>query len=208
MIKPKLTPEKRLHQLPVPIIGLTGGIATGKSTVSQILVNKGAPVIDADRLVKSIYQLQETKDFVKSKCPEAIIQNKINFPLLREHFFTNPPLKQDLENYIYQRLPKAFKDAYDQLNAPSYVIYDVPLLFEKGLDQLVDLKVLVYAPRAIQKERLMKRDGQKEEIALRILDQQMGIEEKKSKCDYIISNTAGIEELAAEVESFMRQVLN
>src|SRR5690606_13710936 len=98
------------------------------------------------------------------------------FPTLRERFFKDPALKKDLEAFIYQRLPKAFHEAYARLGSPSYVVYDVPLLFEKGLDQLVDLRVLVYAPRKIQRARLMKRDGHLEEMAERILDQQMDIE--------------------------------
>src|SRR5690606_10373426 len=147
MIQSKLKPETRLHQTPVPIIGLTGGIASGKSTVSRMLVQKGIPVIDADQLIKDIYRLPETKTFVSEKCPDALKHDEIHFPTLRERFFNNPELKKDLERFLYQRLPQAFQAAYQKLGSPSYVVYDVPLLFEKGLDRLVDLKVLVYAPR-------------------------------------------------------------
>src|SRR5687768_3002513 len=83
----KLDPKTRLHGLQVPVIGLTGGIATGKSTFSKMLEQKGAPVIDADRLVKDIYKLDETKTFIAGRCPDGLRHGEVHFPTLRERFF-------------------------------------------------------------------------------------------------------------------------
>ncbi|WP_408097674.1 dephospho-CoA kinase [Peredibacter sp. HCB2-198] len=203
----KLTEAQRLYGLDKPIIGLTGGIATGKSTVTKMLEGQGLVVLDADRLVKSIYQTREAKDFIKGTFPEAWINNEINFQKLRELFFHNPKTKEAVEGFIYARLPQAFADAASLNTKQPFHIYDVPLLFEKGLDQKMDLSVLVYAPRKIQRARLMDRDGHVEDMAEKILNHQMDIDEKKLKADFVIDNSAGMSELAAEVKQFLLQVL-
>jgi dephospho-CoA kinase len=116
-------------------------------------------------------------------------------------------MKVEIETFIYQRLPDAFMRAYQKLKAPELIIYDVPLLFEKNLDNLVDINVLVYAPRKIQGIRLMNRDGILEDLAESILDQQMSIEDKKRKAQFIIDNSKTETELAEEIKQFLRQIL-
>ena len=204
----KLTPKKRLHHLKVPVIGLTGGIATGKSTVAATLIEKGFPVINADHLVKEIYARTETKDFVRKNYPQVIKDSEIDFRLLRELVFSAPIVKEEIEAFIYARLPEAFLATYAKLGNPEFVIYDVPLLFEKHLDPVVDLKVLVYAPAKIQKARLMERDGHAEAMALTIMGSQMDIEEKRDKSDLIVDNSGTLVELAEEVNQFLRQVFD
>ncbi|HXH75828.1 MAG TPA: dephospho-CoA kinase [Bacteriovoracaceae bacterium] len=203
----KLNDATRLHNLNVPVIGLTGGIATGKSTVSKMLIDAGLPIIDADKLVKYVYTLEATREFIQKQHSDVWINEEINFPKLREKFFKNPAVRQEIEKFIYERLPGALHAAYVALGNPPYIVYDVPLLFEKQLEDKVDLKVLVYAPRKIQRARLMVRDGHLEEMAETILDHQLDIEDKRLKSDFIIDNSGSMEELAVEVQSFLRQVL-
>lgn len=202
----KLTADKRLHGLKVPVIGLTGGIATGKSTVSQMLSERGLPVINADSLVKEIYARQDTQDFIRNNYPDVMKGTAIDFRLLREKFFTAPVVKEEIEAFIYARMKDAFDNAYDKLGRPALVVYDVPLLFEKHLESVVDMKVLVYAPVKIQRARLMERDGHEENMASTIMASQMNIEEKKSKSDFVIDNSASLVELAEEVNQFLRQI--
>lgn len=196
--------EQRLYGVTVPVVGLTGGIATGKSTVSKILESKGFSIIDADRLVKDVYALPETKEFILKRHPEVIQNGQISFPLLREKVFSDQTTKIDIESFIYQRLPAAFNSALKKLKDPKVIIYDVPLLFEKKLAPFFDLTVLVYAPRNIQRARLMTRDGHQETMADNILNQQMDIEEKKEKAKFIIDNSKTEAELAEEVNQFLR----
>lgn len=203
-----LTPDHRLHHLKVPVIGLTGGIATGKSTVASILIEKGLPVINADHLVKEIYTRSETKHFISTNYPQVMKGSEIDFRLLRELVFSAPVVKEEVEAFIYARLPEAFLSAYAKLGSPDLVIYDVPLLFEKHLDNIVDLKVLVYAPAKIQKARLMERDGHAEAMALTIMGSQMDIEEKKENSDIVIDNSGTLVELAEEVNQFLRQAFD
>lgn len=203
----RLVPDRRLYKLNIPVIGLTGGIASGKSTVSQMLKDKGLAVVDADRLVKEIYALPETLDFIQKEFPDVIQNGTIQFHLLRQKVFSDSKVKATVENFIYQRLPQAFQTAFKKFNQPQILIYDVPLLFERDMKGYFDLTVLVYAPQNLQRERLIKRDKQTPEMADTILNQQMNIEEKKLKADFVINNSTSEAELAKEVENFLRQII-
>lgn len=183
----RLNKNKRLHHLDCPIIGLTGGIATGKSTFANFMRQDGLCVVDADALIKEIYQKKETIKFINSLNPEFIQLDKINFQKLRKAFFNDEELKKQIEQFLYQKLPQTFKSHIPKNT--KVVVYDVPLLFEKHLDKLVDVSVLVYAPREIQLQRLVLRDKIDQELANSILDQQMDIEDKRQQADFIIDNT-------------------
>jgi dephospho-CoA kinase len=200
------TPETRLYNIPVPIIGLTGGIATGKSTVAELFRKNNIPVIDADRLVKLIYQMPETKTFIQKNFPQVIVEDLIVFQKLREIAFSNADSKKKLEDYIYAHLPNEFKKAFQEFSNPTFIIYDVPLLFEKNLNEFVDFSVCIYAPRKTQIERLMFRDRSTHEMAETIINQQMDIEEKKNLADFTIHNTAGPLELETQVLQFIKDI--
>jgi dephospho-CoA kinase len=165
-------------------------------------------VINADHLVKEIYTHTETRNWIKTNYPEAMKKDVIDFKVLREMVFTAPAVKDEIEAFIYARMPDAFAAAFEKLGRPSFVIYDVPLLFEKHLDVMVDMKVVVYSPAKVQKARLMVRDGHEEAMALTIMASQLDIEEKKSKADFVIDNSATLVELAEEVNQFVRQAFN
>jgi dephospho-CoA kinase len=202
----RLSKDERLYNLERPIIGLTGGIATGKSTVSKMLQEKGLQVIDADALVKSIYQTEEAKNFIKQEFPTAW-DGGINFTILRSMAFQDSNIKKRIEDFIYARLPEEFKRAAEKINLQNFIIYDVPLLFEKKLDKKFDLTVVVFAPREIQRKRILSRDGSSEEVIKRILEQQIDIEDKKKKADFIIDNSKGTEDLKAGVEKLLLSIL-
>lgn len=202
------TPANRLYQIPVPIIGLTGGIGTGKSTVAQLLREKNIPVIDADRLVKNIYQKKETVEFIAKHFPAVIVDGAIDFKRLREIAFVDSQNKKLIEDFIYAFMPLEFKKAYATFLNPSFVVYDVPLLFEKKLNELVDLSVCVYASREIQIERIVLRDKTSREMAEKILLHQMDIEEKKKCADLVIENNDGIDELKKSIEFFLTDILD
>ena len=202
----RLSKNQRLYQLDVPVIGLTGGIATGKTTVSHKLEEEGFAVINADHLVKDIYALPETFEFIRSEFPDVIKNEQIQFPLLRQFVFANSENKVKIENFIYARLAQAFNAAFNKFDHPQMIIYDVPLLFEKSLQPLFDMTVLVYAPREIQRTRLMKRDNVLEEMADTMLNSQMDIEEKKAKADFIIDNSKSESELAEEINRLLHKL--
>jgi dephospho-CoA kinase len=191
----------RLYQIPVPIVGLTGGIATGKSTVADLFRKKNIPVIDADKLVKNIYQKTATVEFVKNNYPDVMENGAIIFPKLRELAFSTPEVKKKLEEYIYALLPSEFTNAFTLLPSAPFIVYDVPLMFERGLEAFIDCTICVYSPSALQIERLMKRDGINEDLAKNILNQQMNIEDKKSRANLVITNIGSLGHLEADFES-------
>lgn len=201
----KLNSTQRLYGLSIPVVGLTGGIASGKSTVSKILLAKGLTVIDADQLVKSIYGKEEAIEFVRKNYPDVIKEGRIDFPELRKKVFTAPEIKSEIENFIYLRLPGAFSEAVSRVQGSQALVYDVPLLFEKNLESKFDLNVLVYAPQTIQLARLIKRDDQEEEMAKKIMTQQMDIEVKKTLADYVIDNSKTEADLQLSVEIFLQK---
>ncbi|WP_412474088.1 dephospho-CoA kinase [Halobacteriovorax sp. YZS-1-1] len=191
-----LKKDKRLYEMPCPIVGLTGGIATGKSTVSKILKEKNFPIIDADALVKEVYKSKESIEHLKKYYSQVINEeDEINFKLLREYFFQDIQIQNDIESLIYRQLPEIFLNAYKDLGSPKVIIYDVPLLFEKNLAPFIDFKVVVYCPRAKQVERLMARDGIEKDLACKILSKQINIEEKAKLADYVIDNSGSAEDL-------------
>lgn len=200
------TPADRLYQLPVPVIGLTGGIATGKSSVSRLLLDAGYPLLDADKLVKIVYQKEKTLDYLKAHHPEVLIGKDVQFRLLRELFFKDQSIKSNIENLIYSQLPQVFHEELHKLSNPAFVIYDIPLLFERSLQSKFDLSLLVYATPEIQIERLMKRDNHTETEARNIIAHQISIEEKKKKADLIISNVSDLSHLEIEVKGLCLQL--
>jgi dephospho-CoA kinase len=204
----RLTPEKRLYQSDIPVIGLTGGIASGKSSVARLLEMKGFTIISADKLVKNIYQWPESITFIQTNFPDFMRNGEIDFKKLREKVFQDEKTKKLIESYIYQRLPEAYLDELKLHSDPSVIIYDVPLLFERGMEKLFDLVLVVYTPRSDQLERLKIRDHISTELAEKMLNQQMDIEDKKNKADVVLMNILSEKELAHETESFVNQYFN
>lgn len=203
----RLKPEKRLYQLHVPVIGLTGGISTGKSTVAKLFQAHGLSVINADLLVKEIYKNQNTKNFIADRYPECVKNNEIDFSILRSRFFRDTNTKSIIEKFIYQGLPEAFHNAFTKLGPALTVVYDVPLLFEKHLESMVDVSVVVYAPPNVQRSRLMIRDNHQESQAQNIMDQQIPIDQKRGKADFVVDNSGSLEELTAEVDKLLRKII-
>ena len=197
--------ESRLHGCPVPVIGLTGGIASGKSTVAKVLMDKGHKVINADTLIKSIYGETETVTFINENWPQVVSDGVIDFKELRKLFFNDSGVQSRIEEFLYKRMPKKFMNevgADDQ-----FIIYDVPLLFEKGLDKLVDFSVCVYCTRENQIIRLTKRDEIDRELAESIINNQLDIESKSQKSNFIINNNSNMEALNQNIEDFLSQIL-
>jgi dephospho-CoA kinase len=202
----KLNKNNRLYNIDCPIIGLTGGIASGKSTVANFMRQDGLCVIDADSLIKEIYQKDETIKFISSLNPEFIQLNQINFQKLRKSFFNDQELKKKIEYFLYQKLPQAFL-AHVPMEA-QVVIYDVPLLFEKHLDKLIDISVVVYAPRETQLKRLVIRDKIDKKLASSILDQQMSIEDKRLSADFVIDNTQNQDYLLKQYQELKEKIFD
>ncbi len=202
-----LSESQRLYELDIPIVGLTGGIATGKSTISNLLTDKGIEIICADKLIKDIYKKPSTIEFIKKVSPQSVGLMGIDFSILRSEFFSNDDLKMEIEDFLYKELKKYFLvEAGPIREHQAFLVYDVPLLFEKKLESLFDFIIVAYTPRDIQFERVSKRDGNDPDVINNILDAQMDIELKKEKANYIITNTGSIDDLEKSVNQLIEDV--
>lgn len=202
----KLDKDERFYQLDRPLIGITGGIATGKSTCAKYIEELGYPLIDADRLVKVIYSKKETIQFVKELNSSYVHDDLINFKLLRKDVFQDQKLKQRVENYIYQQLPSTFSDAHQKLPQVGALFYDIPLLFEKNLQKQFDMSICVYSNAKVQLERIVKRDGISEDEAQNILNAQMPIDDKAKLADRIIPNSSDLDGLYREIDNLIEDL--
>lgn len=188
----------RLYKIQNKIIGITGGIATGKSSFSKLLQAEGLNVICADQLVKKIYLQPETLRFIKSISKQLVSDNKIDFKSLRELFFKDRVIKEKVEGHLYPRLKSEFLNQIK--STTSVIIYDIPLLFEKNLQSKFDSVVLVYASREQQILRLCKRDQISHSLAENILKHQLPIEKKLDLSDLVIDNSKDKHHLEGEVK--------
>lgn len=195
----KLEQQSRLYKLEKPLIGLTGGIACGKSTVSKMFSELGVKIIDADELVKSIYRDPQSLSFIKGQFPDCIIDNKINFKSLREIFFKSPEAKKIVEAFIYKHLEEEFRKKAMEIEGQDFYFYDVPLLFEKDLSSKFDFKIVVDCSQETQLKNLLKRDHLSIDSAQEILKHQMDLQKKKELADVVLDNSGDLDYLSQQV---------
>lgn len=186
------------------IIGLTGSIASGKSTVSNILLEKGYPIVDADRIAR---QVVEPGTAVIQQIEEAFGRDVIhedgtlNRERLGTLIFDEEEKRKRLNNIIHPAIRAEMlrqKEAHLQAGAKT-VIMDIPLLFESNLQSYVEKIVVVAVTPAIQQERLMKRNGFTEEEAVNRIASQISVEEKAAAADAVIDNNGTVEETEKQI---------
>lgn len=199
--------EDRLHQCPFPLVGLTGGIATGKSTVSNFLNELGISVICADDLIHQIYKEESVLNFIQKNVPESIKNGEIHFPTLRKAFFERSEIKENLEKLLYSFLPEYFLKSLPQ--SADYVVYDVPLLFENQMADKFDYIVSVLCNEDLQRKRVLKRDPHTElETLENILQSQLPLEDKRKQSHFVIENNGTVEELQSKVKELLSELSN
>ncbi|GAB4259486.1 MAG: dephospho-CoA kinase [Deferrisomatales bacterium] len=197
---------------PPRLLGLTGGIATGKSTAARCFAREGARIVDADRVAREVVApgspaLQEIR---RTFGPEVIRPDgTLDRPALARRVFGDRRARARLNAIVHPRVAQevdrqieaAFREDPDGL-----VVYDVPLLFEGGLEGRCDLVVVVYVPRDEQKRRLMARDGLSPEEADARLASQMDIEEKARRADVVLDNRGSVEDLHRQIRELLRRL--
>lgn len=191
------------------IIGLTGGIATGKSTVSRMLKETGIPVIDADAIAKEVVKPGETayKKIMKHFGAGILHEDQtINRDKLGSIIFNDPGEREILNGIVHPEVRKEMSSQAEQLIKEQFpiVVMDIPLLIESNLFHLVDKVVLVYAPEHVQLARLMERNSYSEEEALSRISAQTSIEKKKNYSDYVIDNSGSLAETEHQLEVLLQ----
>ncbi len=190
---------------------LTGGIATGKSTVAGIFSGLGAAIIDTDRLAREVVEPGEPalERIIELFGSEYILPDgTLNREMMRNLIIKDPGKRENLNRITHP----AIMGKVDELLV-SYaskdikpVIIDIPLLFETGWERFFRRIILVYTPASIQVERLIKRDGIARETAEITLKAQMPIEEKRLKSDFIIDNSGSLKKTEEQARKIFDKI--
>lgn len=193
------------------VIGLTGGIATGKSTVSNMFVDASIPVIDTDKIARDVLHIDtdEYHRVVQLFTEDILLPNKeINRKKLGRIIFTNHVKREKLNQIVHPKVEEIVMDMISiyKKQQEKVIVVDVPLLFESGFDQLVDKVVVVYSTREKQINRLMERDHIKKEYALLKIEAQMPLEEKVDKADFVIDNSKSILQTKKDFQTVLEQI--
>jgi dephospho-CoA kinase len=197
----------------VVIAGLTGGIASGKSTVSAVLAEAGARVIDADRIAREAARKGTAvhADIVAHFGRDILLPDgEIDRRRLGDIVFNDPIEKQVLEGLIHPWVREETARRLERIRteAPNaVVILDVPLLFEAGMHHGLEEVIVVYAPEAAQLARLMARDRLPPAEALARIRSQMPIEHKKALATLVIDNSGSLEKTRARTLEVYRQLV-
>lgn len=187
------------------LIGLTGGVATGKSTVAKMFKKCGAIVIDADELVREVVQPGKPawRDIMRRFGTSVLNSDStINRQVLGQIVFHDRTKRRKLEQIIHPRVAQQqarLTRQAAQSNPDAVVIYDVPLLFEAGIDKRVAKTVVVTADRETQITRLRKRNGLTRAEALRRIRSQMPLAMKRLRADYVLDGTKHRQSLSRDV---------
>ena len=191
------------------IIGITGGIASGKSTVTNFLRQKGFQVVDADALV---HQLQKPggrlyQVLVQHFGQDIVSENgELNRPLLASLIFSNTEEREWSKQIQGEIIREELARLRDQLAQTESIFFmDIPLLFEQDYSSWFDQTWLVYVEPDVQMERLMKRDQLSKDLAISRLSAQWPLEEKKGLASQVIDNNGSQDQLLAQVNSLLER---
>ena len=197
------------------IIGLTGGIGTGKSTVSRKLRERGYPVIDLDVISREVIEYPGVIDELVRNFGNEILENQNNTSgkksisrnKLRQTVFKEEKKVSVLNSIIHPPIVKEMRRQIEELRKSYKTVFvEVQLLFEAKLEKEFDIIVLVYADKKTQLERVLKRDGRSEGEVQQIINAQMDMTEKRRLSNYIIENNGNSEMLDLEIEKFIKKL--
>lgn len=172
-------------------VGLTGGIASGKSTISALFEKLGVSVIDTDSISRELMHIGQPAYLRVVEHFKTNILNSdksINRSKLRQKVFNQPQQKRWLEQMIHPLILDRSEQAMQQLTGSGYALLVVPLMFETGFDKLVDFVIAIDCPAPVQRSRLMQRDGIDEQLAAKMIESQIDNDQRCGLSDYVIHN--------------------
>jgi len=191
------------------VLGLTGGIGMGKTTVAAMMRARGLPVFDADR---TVHELQKPGGravaAIAALVPQAVQGETIDRPALRAAVIGNPALMRGLEQILHPmvRQARARFLAACRRRGVRWAVLDIPLLIETGADRLCDLVVVVSAPRRVQRQRVARRGGMSAVQADRIIARQMPDRRKRVHADVVIDTGCALMCTRRQVQALVRNL--
>ena len=190
-------------------IGLTGGIASGKSTAADEFARLGIEVIDADRIARELVEpgsplLTRIREELGDRFLDE--EGRLHRRRLREYVFAHPGERAKLEAILHPAIRREMEARASQSRS-SYVLLVIPLLVEKGLESMVDRVLVVDVPESLQVDRLRRRDQVDARHAQRILESQADRETRLAAADDVILNTGSLDDLRTAVERLHRHYL-
>ncbi|MBP8644861.1 MAG: dephospho-CoA kinase [Syntrophobacteraceae bacterium] len=186
---------------------LTGGIATGKSTVAEMFTRRGAVVLDADRAAREVVApgspwWSELRELLGPAYFDA--EGTLQRRALRERIVRDGRCRRQVESILHPAILQLMERRWQEIlkSQPGRpILFDIPLLFEANLDHRFTIIILVYAPREVQIQRLMARDNLSFEQARETLQMQLPIESKRERSHYLIDNSGTLDQTEEQVEA-------
>ena len=197
------------------VIGLTGGIGTGKSTVSQILQEKKFPVIDLDTISHEVIKIPKVIEKIVENFGKEVLENSGNFEnennairISREKLgkiiFENKEKRLLLNSIMHPEILHTMREQISKYKKNNKIIFvEIQLLFEVQWEKEFDYILLISAKKSTQIRRILERDKRSEIDALNIINSQLSLDEKKKRSDFVIENDGNIEELKEKIDKFL-----
>ncbi|MCY7771255.1 dephospho-CoA kinase [Bacillus haynesii] len=190
------------------VIGLTGGIASGKSTIAQMFQQCGITVVDADVIAKeAVEQGMPAYQKIAETFGQGVLleTGDIDRRKLGEIVFANEEKRMQLNAIVHPEVRKMMIKQRDEAirAGERFVVLDIPLLYESGLEHLTDKVIVVWVPLELQLERLMKRNQLNEDEALNRIHAQHSLDEKKKRADAVIDNSGSLKDTEAQLHQLL-----
>ena len=195
------------------IVGLTGGISSGKSTVSSYLKQLKIPVIDADEVARKVVEpnSQGAREIRKTFGSDVFEEDgSLNRQKLGALIFSNAENRQKLDDLLQPLIKIMILDEIEEYRqkGENMIVLDLPLLFEKQYEELCEDIIVVYIPKELQLERLMRRNQYTKQEALSRIDSQLSIEEKRKRATVLLDNQGTVQQLYQQVEQWLVETKN
>lgn len=189
------------------IIGLTGGIGSGKSTVANYIASKGIPVYIADEEAKKIMEQEDIKNKIQNLFSESILNedNTLNRKKIADLVFKDPKKLKELNTIIHPEVQLHFKNWLNEHKNVPYIIKEVAILFETGGNKDCDKVILITAPEELRIERAMKRDNLNRAEIVNRIQNQLPEYKKEKLSDYVIHNI-NLETTFNEINTVLKKI--